>query len=477
MNTRKFLISALCSLAFGLAACGGDSPAEAETPVNNPFGGSQALPVSQGGVVATSSATILSSASGGGNGGQSGQVAGLSPSANPQKPKDLYMDWLAGHYVTLDKEATYYGEISDQFRHVFKEQYLPAARILWSTTQGTGYAAQCKVDESTDSKMKNRGCTVSEGIGYGMLITAMQGDAATFNSLWNYSRAFRAYHNQALTPWITFSFTYNIVDNGSATDADLDIATSLLIMNAKTGEPAYLNDALTIIKGIWDTEVKDNMLLSGDTPMWDGTKGSIVYNLSYFSPVALRLFAQYDQSHNWTAVLDQMYTYMANIQAKGTGVFPDWSDATTAVNPPNNAAGNDRVGYTYHTFNKESVRIPWRIAWDYYWFQDPRAQAVLQKLNTFISTRANGDPTAAALSVSYSWDLSIGPDDTRNTAVPAQWLSAWCATGIGTNSDWLKKCTDAVNQKTVSNTASSYFPDILLMMYSQLLNGIYVKPF
>ena len=470
MNTRKFLIPALCGLALGLVACGGDSPAAAEEPVSDPFGGG--APASSASII-TSGTTILSSAT-----QLPAQTVPLSPTANQAATVALYQSWLAGHYVTLDAESVYYGEIADQFGHVFKDpQYLPAARIVWSTAQGGAYANQCKLDESTDPKMRWRGCTVSEGIGYGMLITAMQDDRPTFNTLWNYSRAFRAYHNQALTPWITFSFTYNIVDNGSATDADLDIATSLLIMYARTNEAAYLNDALSIAAGIWNKEVKDNMLLSGDTPMWDGTKGEIVYNLSYFSPVALRLFAKYDVSHNWTAVLDQMYTYMATIQALGTGVFPDWSNAVTAVNPPNNAAGTAKSGFTYYTFNKESVRIPWRIAWDYYWFQDERALAVLQKLNTFISTKANGDPTSSALSVSYSWNLQLGADDTRNSAVPAQWLSAWCATGIGTNADWLKKCTDAVNQKTVSNTASSYFPDILLMMYSQLLNGLYIRPF
>ena len=476
MNTRRILISALCSLAFGLAACGGDNAAAAEEPVNNPFGGAdQPVPTSQ--AVGASSAVILSSASGGGGGGQTGPVAGLAPSANTQFSTAMYKKWLEGHYVTLDKEATYYGEIADQFRHVFKEQYLPAARIVWSTTQGGGYATQCKVDESTESKMKYRGCTVSEGIGYGMLITAIQGDVAVFNTLWNYSRAFRAYNNQALTPWITFSFTYNVVDNGSATDADLDIATSLLIMYAKTGEAAYLNDALTIAAAIWDTEVKDNMLLSGDTPMWNGVKGPIVYNLSYFSPVALRLFAKYDQTHNWNGVIDAMYSYMTAIQDKGTGVFPDWSDATTAVNPPNKSAGTNANNYTWYTFNKEAVRIPWRIAWDYYWYQDTRALAVLQKLNRFIVDKAAGDPTSSALSVNYSWDLSLGPDNTRNTAVPGQWLAAWCATGLATNSDWLSKCTDALNKKEVSNTASSYFSDILMVMYSQLLNGAYVNPF
>ena len=102
MNTRRILISALCSLAFGLAACGGDNAAAAEEPVNNPFGGAdQPVPTSQ--AVGASSAVILSSASGGGGGGQTGPVAGLAPSANTQFSTAMYKKWLDGHYVTLDK--------------------------------------------------------------------------------------------------------------------------------------------------------------------------------------------------------------------------------------------------------------------------------------------------------------------------------------------------------------------------------------
>ena len=470
MNINKLLIPVICGLALGLGACGGDSATEAE-PVVSPFGGGDQPPVSAG----VLSSTILSSASV--PPVSNGQTAPLASAANLSIPANLYVSWLTYHYVTLESESSYYGSIASGFGHVFSAAYQPAARIIWSSAQSTPYSAQCKVDDTTMPIMKFRGCTVSEGIGYGMLISAMQGDEPTFVTLWNYSRAFRAYNgNQPLTPWITFSFHFNEIDLGSATDADLDIATSLILMYLKTTNVAYLNDALVIAGGIWDKEVKDNKLLSGDTRMWDGTKGPIVYNLSYFSPVALRLFAKYDTAHNWTAVLDAMYSYMAAIQAAGTGVFPDWSTETSSVNPPNDAAGNEKSGFTYYTFNKESVRIPWRIAWDYYWFQDPRALAVLQTLNQFITSRAGNDPTSAALAVNYSWNLSIGPDNTRNTAVPAQWLAAWCATGIGTNSTWLESCTKALNGKTVSTPASSYFPDILLVMYSQLLNGQYTRP-
>ena len=123
------------------------------------------------------------------------------------------------------------------------------------------------------------------------------------------------------------------------------------------------------------------------------------------------------------------------------------------------------------------MRIPWRIAWDYYWFQDPRAATILTQLNQFISTRANNNPDDAALSVYYSWNLAIGPDNTKSTIVPSHWYGAWCATGIVNNPTWLNLCTSGVNAKMLSNSSGSYFPDILLSMYSALLNGLFIRPF
>jgi hypothetical protein len=153
-------------------------------------------------------------------------------------------------------------------------------------------------------------------------------------------------------------------------------------------------------------------------------------------------------------------------------VFPDWSNAAgVAIAAPNGSADD-----TYFRFDKESVRIPWRIAWDYYWYQDPRAAAVLNKLNKFIVDKASGDVKSLALGTSYSWNLSLGVDETSNV-VAGMWLGAWCSTGIAGNSTWLNSCTTEFNTKELSNSTASYFTDILLVMYSQLLNGAFVKPF
>lgn len=488
MMLKKFALPLLCGTLFGLAACSSeeDNPSSAQ---QNPSGISSAAPVysspsttvPEQNVSAPSTMPEQSSASPTGNTGAAttapatGTYSALAPTSDPMAPINLYQAWKPFHFTTLEYEgASVYPSLNKDYAYVFLPEYLPAGRVVWASQTGY-YKEHCKVDDAAVSTMKFRGCTVSEGIGYGMLLANFHNDDDAFTRLWNYSRAVRAYEKVNLTPWITYSFHYDIIDNSSATDADIDIATSLILMYYKKQDVSYLNDALTIITAIWDEEVEPTtkLLLSGNTSMWTGQMGKeIVYNLSYFSPVALRLFAMVDASHDWKAVLDAMYAYMIAVQNAGTGVFPDWSNAQgVAANPPNGDGAK-----TYWTFNKESVRIPWRIAWDYYWFQEERAATVLNTLNKFISTKAGGDPNSTALATNYSWNLSAGADIT-NGAVSNGWYAAWCATGIAGNAEWLKKCTTGLNSRSLTNSGSSYFHDILLVMYSQLLNGLFVKSF
>lgn len=397
----------------------------------------------------------------------------LAATANANYSTYFYQTWKSFHYVTLEDESAYYSDIAGDFGEVFSAQFQPAARVVWSAMTVGAYRSSCSDENATVANMKFRGCSVSEGTGYGMLLTYFNGDDDAFVRIWNYSRAYRDYFEQNLTPWITYSFYFRNIASSSATDADLDIATALILMYYKTGTQACLTDALKIVHAIWDNEInKSNLLVySGDESTWQGSNP--VYNLSYFSPVAIRLFAQVDPAHNWTGVLDAMYAYMAKVQAAGTGVFPDWSNGSGVAADP----GNGSADKTYWTFNKEAVRIPWRIAWDYYWYNEPRALAILQTLNNFIVTKSGGAPSSSALGVNYSWDPAKSDITGSGTTVPVQWLAAWCATGIGTNPAWLNSCTSVVNSTVLTNSTASYYADVLLTVYSALLNGAFVKPF
>lgn len=463
---KKLVIPSMAlAFALGLSACSDDST----SPEQPPIGGDPTLPMD---TIPSGNPSIPQEPVNP-NPTPVGPKVSLASIANPLYANNVYAAWKPFHFITMENEAANYYDIAGDFADVYGN-FQPAGRVIWSTQPKNSYYGQhCKNDVSVDPMMTYRGCTVSEGIGYGMVLAYVNNDADVFIRLWNYSRALRDYVGEKLTPWITYSFTYDIFDRSSATDADLDIAASLVLMHYKTGEPSFLADALTIINALWDEEVNKTSLLlySGNTETW--VNEDPVYNLSYFSPVALRLFAAVDPAHDWNGVLNAMYTYMIAVQAAGTGVFPDWSNQNgVAVKPDNGSADK-----TYWTFNKESVRIPWRIAWDYYWTQDPRALQVLTTLNNFIVTKSGGDPSSLALAVNYSWDITGAlPDSKANSAVSSQWLSAWCATGIGTNPAWLEGCTGLVNQKVPSNNGSSYFSDILLGLYSALLNGNFEVP-
>lgn len=486
MFAKKVLFPLLCASLLGLVACGDE---ESNHSNSNPVGPSgptsseiqpDVPPTSAENPVPESTASTPSSDSPSSNTPvtpPSGDYAALAPSANIAFPIALYGSWKGAHVASLEDDAATYPSLAANYSDVFTAEFRPASRVIWASQSSGTYKTRCTVSDATNFQMKSRACTVSEGIGYGMLLSFFSNDESTFNGFWNYNRAFRAYKgSDNLMPWIVQSFSYTILDRSSATDADLDIATSLILMYYKSKNEAYKADALAIINDLWDQEVDPStkLLLSGNTAMWNGKNGEIVLNLSYFSPVALRLFAMVDPSHDWNGVLDAMYTYMAKVQDGGTGVFPDWSNtAGVAVAPPNKSAPN-----TYFLFDKESVRIPWRISWDYYWFQDSRAEAILKKLNKFISDKSSGDVKSDALSTSYSWNLSVGADKKSNTStVSGMWLGLWCATGIAGNSTWLDACTTEFNTRQLANNTSSYYSDILLLMYSHLLNGLFLKPF
>ena len=354
MVCKKILLPVLVGSAFFFGACGDDAapsapnttpssaviyPTLSSSSVYTPLPTSSTPAPTSSAPAPASSATPTPT--------PTGTYAPLATTANPAYAVNHYALWKSFHFTTEEQEMITYPTLATEFNVVFPAVYMPAGRVVWSSQTGY-YKSYCSDNTTTVPNMKTRACTVSEGIGYGMLLAYFNGDDDTFLRLWNYSRAFREYSNRKLMPWITQSFHWTEVDNSSATDADEDIATALILMYFKSGNALYLQDAMSLINAIWDAEVNPTNLLiySGDEDMWKGANP--VYNLSYFSPVALRLFAIVDVAHNWTGVLNAMYAYMQQVQNAGTGVFPDWSDgAGNAIKPANGSANT-----TYWQFNK-----------------------------------------------------------------------------------------------------------------------------
>jgi endo-1,4-beta-D-glucanase Y len=276
-----------------------------------------------------------------------------------------------------------------------------AAYAQWKndlvTTNGAGGTTGARRVQRTASDPVGMytpaGSTVSEGIGYGMLIAVYMGskdDQLLFDDLWNYSQKHK--DTNGLMNWAISADGSMTPGVGAATDADEDIAFALLMADKQWGTMAsgggkYIDLAKAQINNIWLHEIVDSKLAGpgdgwGPTNLW----GDI--NISYFAPAYYRLFKTVDSGHAWDAVIQTTYdTIMYSLTTQNgnasNGLVPAWcasntTNGTTTISasaPPNNI-----FYYQY-----DSCRTPFRIALDWCWNGEPRAQAYLMKTSSFFS--------------------------------------------------------------------------------------------
>jgi endo-1,4-beta-D-glucanase Y len=188
---------------------------------------------------------------------------------------------------------------------------------------------------------------ISEGIGYGMLITAAMGDQAMFDKIWGWAKSKMG---GGLLGW----------DNGgggSATDADTDMAYALL-MAAKQWGGMYASEGTGLIGQIRQKDLAGERLKPGEN--WDS-----LYNPSYFSPGFYRAFGA-----AWGATITTNYSILNNCDQQfsgaSDGLVPDWCTPSGAPSEPRDAAvtsGNlcppMQACYTY-----DASRTPWRMGFD-----------------------------------------------------------------------------------------------------------------
>ena len=223
--------------------------------------------------------------------------------------------------------------------------------------------------------------TVSEGIGYGMMILVYMDNEtnntqAKFDRLWNYYQKFSGSIG-GLMSWRIKGFegvANPMMDKNAATDAELDVAVGLLQAYKQWDDEKYLTAAKSLLEKIIASEVNANGYLKpGDA--WDTEK-----NPSYFSTAALQLFKQ-ASSFDWDKVITNSYSLIKKVQNQTTGLIPDWCSENGTP------SGGDRGNYYY-----DATRTPWRLAWAYCWYGHQDAKDICTKIASWITTKTGGDP-------------------------------------------------------------------------------------
>jgi endo-1,4-beta-D-glucanase Y len=241
------------------------------------------------------------------------------------------------------------------------------------TSNGAGAVGNLRVQRGQD----NSNDSVSEGIGYGMLAAVYMGDQPTFDSLWRYGQSH--FNTKGLMSW-HINAGGGTLDPGSASDGDVDMIWALIMASDQWSSQTYLTAAGNMIHAMRQNSIgPDGLLKPGDT--WGGTA---LTNPSYFSPAYFRVFAVVSGDLLWSRdILDKNYLVLSTVSG-ADGLVPDWTTDDAVVNMDSltmPTGSNSTYGY-------DAARTPWRIAMDWCFNQEPRAQAYLMKVGAFFNPMA-----------------------------------------------------------------------------------------
>ncbi len=207
--------------------------------------------------------------------------------------------------------------------------------------------------------------TLSEGMGYGMILTAYYGEQDFFNGLLAFYKTKITSTAKYLMAWDVTCEGFN--DRNCATDGDLDVAYSLLVAYNQWGGK-YLKEAYTILN-----RIKEYFIIScGDTLLalrpGAGWGGCHLTDISYYSPAYFRVFAEITGDTVWNNLADDTYIILNAGADETTGLVPDWQsvDGIPSGDPPQ----SNWIGY----YRYDASRVPWRIGLDYLWNGDTLAR-------------------------------------------------------------------------------------------------------
>jgi len=251
----------------------------------------------------------------------------------------------------------------------------------WYTSWKSKFYTDCGNGMARVANGQGSGNTVSEGMGYGMLMAVGSGDRTAFDAFWAFYKGHVDVNG--LMNWSVNNCTTQAPgssDNFAATDGDEDAAMALVQADAKWG--GYTTDAKKLIGLIKQYETSSTTtptyLRPGDAAN-NGGKGEGIVNPSYFAPGYWHVWATYTGDTFWNQLATDAYGMLAKYQAltisNSTGALvPDWG----------NSAGQNPYGSSYYY---DACRTPWRVAVDYVWFCTASAQTFLQNVSAYVDAR------------------------------------------------------------------------------------------
>jgi endo-1,4-beta-D-glucanase Y len=332
-----------------------------------------------------------------------------------------------------------------------KSQDAYSAYNSWKTKYVQACGSQYRVlfDDNTS--------TVSEGIGYGMLLSAYAADKALFDGLWTYYKTNS--NNNGLMNWKISGCTGPSGTNG-ATDADLDAAMALIVASKQwptaTNPYTYSNEANTLITAIKTYEIQTSSFQAINGDGWGMANNC--RNPSYQSPAYYRQFATQvpSQASTWNNAVTAAYTLLNVNRNTSTGLVSNWSDQNGSAN--NCGSGNIEYGY-------DACRNPWRMAVDVLWTGNSTAQT---NFCVPIASYINGKGASNA--------SGPVPQSGGSGTVNATFVSTFAAGICGATSSYQNIMNSMYTQTVNTVDGSGYFGNTLRVISLFVQTGNFWNP-
>jgi endo-1,4-beta-D-glucanase Y len=326
--------------------------------------------------------------------------------------------------------------------------------------------------------------SVSEGHGYGMLITVLMAghdpQAKTyFDGFYRFFRDHPSRHSSQLMAWnqITGCANASRGDDGadSATDGDLDIAFALALADRQWGSAGSINyreEARRIMRAIREREINPTTHLPllgdwatvGEPGHYYGTRPSD------FMPDHFKAFRVVASDPVWTAVIDSGYRLLRTVREKhspAAGLVPDFiRDTNTSPRPAE--PWYLETSHDGH-FSYNACRVPWRVATDYLTSGDPRALDLVRPMTAWMRHATQETPRR----IGDGYDLS-GAALSRQRAMAFMAPLAVAAMVDAPNQEWL----DALWTEIVRTPRQDeeYYGNTLKMLAMIVLSGNWWTP-
>lgn len=291
----------------------------------------------------------------------------------------------------------------------FDEARLQAEYELWKSR----HFNDCGDGTACIPREEDNDC-ISEGIGYGMLLTAAFDDQVAFDKLWGYFTKNR--RSTGMMNWRT-NICGSGMSDGAATDGDLDAAMALIQAGCAWGG-SYAQEALTLIQAI-ETNAIANCSAGSVLKPGDNFGGCNETNPSYVAPAYYRVFQELSGNAVWGSLIDTGYLLLAANQTRKDGVFSDWSTETGAA---------ATAGSHSDDFGPDASRVPWRVATDYIWNAEPRALPILDAFRSRVSSE--GGPERAFAPNSMFRGASAFSAIATDAATAKEYTEAWLQTAV-----------------------------------------------